>query len=120
MIVLFRNGMVYSCRMKTGFGVQCKGGGKGRIEIISAGQINHIFLASNAGTKNAKANVQSDAPIAPSQVLFGDKARNGAFINFRPKVIPTKYADTSFMMTEAIGKKYQKIPLSVVDGKYLH
>jgi hypothetical protein len=80
----------------------------------------HEYCANRAEKKNEKIIVQRKAPIKPSQVLLGERARKGAEINFLPKVIPTKYAETSFIMTFAIGKKNQKMPLSVFDGKYLH
>lgn len=64
--------------------------------------------------------MQRQAPINPSHVLLGDNCKKGALMNLRPKVIPTKYAETSFMITQAMGKKNQKIPLRVLEGKYLH
>lgn len=114
------SGKTYSRATNTGFGSHVNGAGKGHTFKCSAGQINHVYCDSNAGNKNEKTNVHRQAPMKPSHVLLGDSCKNGALINFRPKLMPTKYADTSFMMTQAMGKKNQKIPLRVLEGKYLH
>lgn len=104
---------------KTGLGEQVSAGGKGQIYNPSAGHVNQVNWASNAGKKKENTIVIKQAPINPSQVLLGDSAKNGADINRRPKAIPVKYAETSFIVTVENGKKNQNSPLSVFKAKNL-
>ena len=82
--------------------------------------MNHSDRVSSKGKKKEKTTVQMPAPMNPSHVLLGDSWRKGALTNLRPKNIPQKYADTSFMDTVAMGKKNQKSPFSVLEAYHLH
>jgi hypothetical protein len=61
-----------------------------------------------------------EALIMTSHVLFGDSARKGAEMNRLPKVMPAKYAETSFITTVAMGNQNQKSPFKVLLAKNLH
>lgn len=81
----------YSFKTKTGFGSQISDGvGEGIKERSCAGHVNQEYCANKAGKKKEKMKVKIAPPRNPSQVLFGDKDKKGALINFRPKEIPQK------------------------------
>lgn len=114
-------GSEYAVGRNTGFVSQTSiAVARGIMVSSSAGHVNHEKCDSNNGKKKEKISVRTAAPMNPSHVLFGESEMKGALINFRPIVMPQKYAETSFITTVAIGKKNQNSPFSTSDAKNLH
>jgi hypothetical protein len=80
------------------------------------GQVRPLNCARNWEKKNANIVVQMKLPINPSykislellyayavkdytHVFLGDNWKKGALMNFFPRLIPQKYAETSFIIT---------------------